>query len=168
VALVVAASAFGQGATLVVTPNPATPGTVVTVTGSAFNPSNANVASGVNLRLDTRDAEPLANTNPTTQGTISVSFPLPAATPLGEHLLIGTQTSVRGRHTFGGPGRARLRVVAAGKSSAAAVGGWSPGDMPPAAIAGSILALIALVGGAAFGVRRLRTPGRRTQPNLSR
>ena len=163
--LVLTATAYGQGATLVVSPTSATPGTVINVTGTGFNPSSAHIASGVDIRLDRRDAEPLANTNPTGQGTISVSFPLPANTPPGEYLVIGTQRSVRGRDTFGGPGRAKLRVTAT--RAAAASGGHLPGNLPPAAIAGALLALLALAGGSAFGVRRTRMTAR-TRPDVSR
>ena len=163
VPLIAAASAHGQGATLVVDPPAAAPGTVITVTGSGFNQSNAHLASGVRLRLNTRDADPLVTTSPTGQGTISVSFPLPALAP-GEYLLIGTQTTVRGRHTFGTPGRAKLRVLAAG----AAASGGAPGGLPPVALGATILGLLALMGGSLLYVRRLRTPARATRPHFSR
>jgi hypothetical protein len=164
VPLVLAPSAFGQGATLVIDDTTATRGQTVNVTGSAFNASNANIASGVSLRFDTRDAEPLVTTSPSGQGTITASFVVPPNTPLGEHLLIATQTSVRGRHTFGGPGRAKLTVIA-GKSAAA---GWSPLGLPPAGFAGALLGLLAVAGGAGLAIRRLRMPARTTQPNFSR
>lgn len=159
--LALAPSAFGQGAALVLSPSTATPGTVVNVTGTGINSTSATVG-GVDIRLSTRDAEPLANANVTPQNTISASFPVPAGTAPGEYLVIATQRSVRGRDTFGGPGRAKLRVVAA-RSAAA---GSSPGDLPPAAIGGMILALVALAGGSVYGVRRMRTA--RTRPILSR
>ena len=165
VPLVAAASAHGQGATLVVNPPAAAPGAVVTVTGTGYNQSSARIASGVNIRLNTRDSEPLANTNPTSAGTISATFPLPASLTPGEYLLIGTQTTVRGRHTFGTPGRTKLRVVAAG---GAVPGGRTPGDPPPAVLAAAILGLLALAGGSALGVRRLRALHSRTRPHFSR
>jgi hypothetical protein len=149
-----AANAGAQGATLVVTPSSATPGQVVTVTGSAFNPSTANIASGVNIRLSTRDSEPLANSNVSPQGTISATFPLPPNLTPGVYLLIGTQTSTRDRHTFGGPGRAKLRITAAG---AAAIPGHAPGDpaAPPGVLIGTFLALLGLTCGLAVCGRRL-------------
>ena len=160
-ALARAAEASAQGATLTVivpgpTPGQASPGQVITVTGTGFNPTNAHIG-GVDIRLNTRDSEPLANTNPTPQGTISTEFPLPqaASLPPGEHLLIGTQVTTRGRHTFGTPGRAKLRIVAGTRGEGAGAAGFS-GDIPPAALAG-ILALIALTGTVVFCARRLRT-----------
>ena len=164
VPLFAAASAYGQGATLTVSPPAAAPGQVVTVSGTGYNPANAHLASGVRLRLDTRDADPLVTTLPTGQGTISAQFLLPASVAPGEHLLIGTQTTVRGRHTFGTPGRAKLRVLAAG----AAASGGAPGGLPPAALGATILSLLALMGGSVLYVRRLRAPARHTQPQFSR
>lgn len=157
--LAVAAEASAQGATLTVTApstGQATPGQVITVTGTGFNPTNAHVG-GVDIRLNTRDSEPLANTNPTPQGTITAEFPLPqaASLPPGEHLLIGTQVTTRGRHTFGTPGRTKLRIVAGTRGEEASAAGF-PGDVPPAALAG-ILALVALTGTVVFCARRLRT-----------
>jgi hypothetical protein len=156
--LAVAASASAQGARLTVTPSTARVGDTVNVTGAAFNPSNANVAGGVDIRLNTRDGEPLANALPTPQNTISASFVVPPSVTPGEYLVIATQTSVRGRHTFGGPGRAKLRVVAA--AGAAPPGRFPFAGAPPAAVAGTLLALILLAGGTTLAVRRLRTPNR--------
>lgn len=160
--LALAPSAFGQGAALVLSPSTAPPGTLVNVTGTGFNSTSATIG-GVDIRLSTRDAEPLANSSVTPQNTISASFPVPPGTAPGEYLVIATQRSVRGRDTFGGPGRAKLRVVAA---RSAAAGGNSPSDLPPAAIGGMILGLLALAGGSAYGVRWMRTA--RTRPSFSR
>ena len=161
--LVLAATAYGQGATLVVTPSTAKVGDVITVTGSGYTQSNNHIASGLDLRLNTRDAEPLGNTNVSSQGTITIALPVPPGTPLGEHLLIGTQRTVRGRDVFGAPGRAKLRIVAASSSAAAAPGG----GLPPAGIVGAVLALIA-AGATALGIRRLRMPARPSHADLSR
>lgn len=153
--LAAATNALAQGARLTVTPSTARVGETVNVTGAAFNPSNANVAGGVDIRLNTRDAEPLANAIPTPQNTISASFVVPPSVTPGEHLVIATQVSVRGRHTFGGPGRAKLRILA---PAGAAPPGRSPfSGAPPAALAGTLLALILLAGGTTLAVRRLRT-----------
>ena len=164
--LAMAAEASAQGATLTVTPQTTTAGSAVTVTGTGFNATNANVL-GVDIRLSDRDSEPLANTNPSTSGTIGpIAVPLPANLAPGEYLLLGTQLSTRGRHTFGGPGRAKIRIVAAA-GAAGAPAGRGPLDAPPGVIAGTILALLALTGGTALCVRRLRAHSDRTQPNLS-
>jgi hypothetical protein len=153
--LAVAASAFAQGARLTLTPSTARPGETVNVAGAAFNPANANVSTGVDIRLSTRDGEPLANAAPTPQNTITASFQVPPTLTPGEYLVIATQVSNRGRHTFGGPGRAKLRVVAA---SGAVPAGRSPVEgPPPAVIAGALLALIVLASGTTLAVRRLRT-----------
>jgi hypothetical protein len=157
-----AAQASAQGATLTPSVSSATPGQVITVTGTGFNPTSATV-QGVDIRLSTRDAEPLANINPTPQGTISVSFPLPPTLAAGEYLLIGTQVTVRGRHTFGTPGRAKIRITSAAAAAA------TPAEGPPrSVIMGTVLALLALSGGIAFSVRRLRAHAAQTQPQLSR
>jgi hypothetical protein len=129
----------------------------LTVTGAGYNPSNAHIAGGVDLRLDTRDAEPLANSDVTGTGTFVRQFPVPQDAPLGLHLLIGTQVTTRNRHTFGTPGRAKLRIVA-GAASAAAPG--KPADPPPVVIAGTLLAVIALMCGIAVCGRRLWTARR--------
>lgn len=164
--LAMAAQASAQGATLQVNVPSARPGQVITVTGTGYAGSNNHIEGDVNLRLSTRESEPLATTNVTGQGTISATFPIPGSLTPGEHLLIATQVSKTGRHLFGVPGRTKLRVAAAG-----AVGpprGGPPGEIPPAALVGTILALLALTGAVVFRVRRLRTLAGRTQPNFSR
>lgn len=162
-----AAEASAQGAVLQVTPQTVVRGQSVTVTGAGFSGSSAAIASGIDIRLDTRDAEVLANTNTSSAGTFPVplQIPIPASTPVGEHLLIGTQVTVRGRHVFGAPGRTKLRVVAA--SAAAAVRAAGPG-VPPAAPIATIFVLLALSGGIVVCIRRLRTQTGRTQPQRSR
>lgn len=159
--LAMAAEASAQGATLTVTvpsTGQATPGQVITVTGTGYNPTNAHVG-GVDIRLNTRDAEPLANANPTPQNTITAEFPLPLSLAPGEHLLIATQVTTRGRHTFGTPGRTKLRILPAATRGDGAGAAGFPGDIPPAALA-VFLALIGLTGAAALYARRLRTSDR--------
>lgn len=155
--LAMAAEASAQGATLSVNVQSARPGDVITVTGTGYNPTNAHVG-GVDIRLDNRDAEPLANASLTPQNTITAEFPLPQSLPPGEHLLIATQLTTRGRHTFGTPGRAKLRIVTGSRVEGAGAAGF-PADVPPAAL-GGLLALIGLTGVAACYARRLRTPDR--------
>ncbi|MDP8909386.1 MAG: hypothetical protein M3N47_09800 [Chloroflexota bacterium] len=152
--LAVTGSASAQGARLK-TPPTATPGQVITVTGDGFNRSSANIAGGVDIRLSTRDSDVLANALPDSRGSISASVRVPPSLAPGEYLLLGTQLSVRGRHTFGGPGRAKLRVVA--PAGGAAGPGSAPGATPPPAVFGGILALIVLAGWMTLAVRRLRT-----------
>lgn len=164
--LATAAEASAQGAILQVTPQTAVRGSSVTVTGAGFSASTAAIASGVDIRLNTRDAEPLANTNVSPQGTFTLSVPIPAATPPGDYLMMGTQVTTRNRHTFGAPGRTKLRVTAA--AGAGAVPGRSPGDVSPAVLAATILAVLALMGGIVVCVRRLRTLTSRTQPHFLR
>lgn len=165
--LAMAAQASAQGATLQVNVPSARPGQVVTVTGTGYNQSNNHIEGDVNLRLSTRESVPLATTNVTGQGTISATFPIPGSLTPGEYLLIATQVSKTGRHLFGVPGRTKLRVAAAAGAAGATPGGF-PGEIPPAALVGTILALLVLTGAVVFRVRRLRTLAGRTQPNFSR
>lgn len=168
--LVMAAEASAQGATLTLNVTSATAGQSITVTGTGFAPTSPRV-DGVIFRLSTRDGEPITDAQPLTDGTISKPFPVPNV-PAGEYLLLATQQTVTGRQVFGGPGRTKLRVTAAA-GAAGTPGGPSPGDPPPLALLATILALIALTGGAVLCARRLRTLHRplaasRTQPMSSR
>ncbi len=155
--LVVAANAWAQGAVLQVTPQSAAPGEVVTVSGSAFNQSSPNVG-GIDIRLDTRDAPPLTSATPNSAGRFDIQFVVPPGTAPGEHLVIGTQLSVRGRHVFGVPGRARLRVTGPRAAAASAAPGRSVIDAT-VAIGSGIVALVLLAGGA-LAVSRRRTLNR--------
>ena len=165
--LVVTASASAQGAVLQVNPPTAAPGDAVIVTGSAYNQTSATTR-GVDIRLDTRDAEPLTSTTPDTSGRLSATIVIPAGTAPGEHLVIGTQVSVRDRHVFGVPGRARLRVTAPRAARATAPPGTAPpSSTPPAraatdattALGAAVIALILLAGGTLLAAR-LRTLNR--------
>jgi hypothetical protein len=149
--LVGAANAFAQGAVLELTPSSGPPGTVVNVVGSGFNGSTATTAPGVQLRLSTRDAEPMKTATVSPQNTIADSFPIPNVPP-GEYLVLGTQTSIRGAHLFGTPGRAKLRVTA-GRAAAAAVPPDSSTSQATVAVGGGLVALI-LLAGATVALRR--------------
>lgn len=155
--LVAATSASGQGAVIELNPESGPPGTVINVTGSGFTGSSPAVAPGVQIRLSTRDAEPEKNPSVSPQRTISDSFPIPAGLAPGEYLVIATQTSVRGRHLFGTPGRAKLRVTAAGATAAVPPG--RSASQATVAIGGVIVALLLLAGGA-VAVRRQRASHR--------
>ncbi len=145
--LIAAAQASAQGAVLELTPQSGPPGTVVTVEGAGFSQANVNVTGGVNLRFMTRDAPVLRNAEVNPQNRISTTLTIPAGTAVGEYLLLGTQTSVRGRHLFGGPARAKFRVTPAGAVAAAAAPS-GPAISPTAiALASTLLALILLAGG---------------------
>ena len=152
--LVLTANASAQGAVLELTPKSGPPGTVITVAGSSYNGSTATtITGGVNIRLDTRDAEVLANGLPGTNGRFTTSFPIPAGTTPGEHLVIGTQTTVRDRHTFGTPGRAKLTVTAAASSASAPPG---RGTSQATIAVGSLMVALVLLAGGALAVRRQR------------
>ncbi len=152
--LAAAANASAQGAVLEVSPSTAVRGvTVVKVTGAAYNQPNANVG-GVQIRLGTRDAEPVATALPDSSNRIETEFQVPASLAVGEHLVIATQTTVRNRQMFGGPGRAKLKVVA-GAAGTAAPPARSPNGTV-IALGTGILALI-LLAGTALAVPRLRT-----------
>ena len=152
--LVVVANASAQGAVLELTPKSGPAGTVITVAGASYNPSNeTTITGGVNIRLNTRDAEPLANGLPGTNGRFTTSFAIPPGTPTGEHLVIGTQTTVRNRHTFGTPGRAKLLVTAASASGSAPPG---RGTSRATITLGSLMVALVLLAGGTLAVRRQR------------
>ena len=157
VPLVAAANASAQGAVLELNPKSGRPGTVINVAGAGYNPASPTVTGGVNIRLNTRDAEPLANALPDSNNRISTSFAIPAGTAPGEYLVIGTQTTVRGRHTFGTPGRAKLRVTAASASTSAPP---SRGTSQAAVALGSLMVALILLAGGALAVRRQRAHNR--------
>lgn len=156
--LVAAANASAQGAVLELNPKSAAPGAVVNVTGAGYSAVSPNV-NGVDIRLSTRDAQPLrTGVLPDTNNRITTEFQVPAGLAAGEYLVIATQLSVRNRQVFGGPGRAKLRVTAARAAAASA----PPGRTGPHAtvlLGSATLALLLLTGGA-LAARRLRAPHR--------
>jgi len=147
-----AANAYGQGAVIELNPSSGPPGTTINVTGAGFNGSSATTAPGVQIRLSTRDAEPLKTAAVSTQNTISDSFPVPAGLAPGEYLILATQTSIRGAHLFGTPGRAKLRVTAG--AAAASVPPGRSTSQATIAVGGVLVALILLAGGTAAVRRR--------------
>jgi len=152
--LVIVANASAQSSTVIVTPNPAPPGSVVTVTGSGYSQLGP-----VDLRFDFRDADfARPGVSVDSAGRFSTSFPLPASLTPGLHLLIATQVTAQGRHRGFGPGRGKLRVLPAA-GSAGVPAGRSPGDGPPLALMIGALALL-LAGTATLTVRTLRTSNR--------
>ena len=172
VPLAFAAEASAQGATLSINVPSATPGQSITVTGTGYAATSPGRIDAVIFRLSTRDGEPLADQSVTSALTVNKTFPVPPNVPPGEYLLLATQETVRGRQVGGGPGRAKLRITAAAEA-AGAPGGFLPGDPPPVVVVATVLALIALTGGAALCARRLRTLHRplaavQTQPRSSK
>ena len=156
--LVIVANASAQGAILELSPQSAAPGSVVNVTGAGYSPATTRV-NGVDIRLSTRDAEPLrTGVLPDTNNRITTEFVVPPGLAPGEYLVIATQLSVRNRQVFGGPGRAKLRVTGARAAAASA----PPGRAAPHAtvlLGSAMLALLLLTGGA-LAARRLRAPQR--------
>ena len=150
--LMATSSAWAQGAVLQVTPQSAAPGDVVSVSGSGYNQSSATIG-GIDIRLDTRDANSLASTTVGSNQRFEVQFVIPPGTAPGEHLVIGTQISVRGRHVFGVPGRARLRVTGPRAAAASAAPSRSVIDAT-VAIGTASVALVLLAGGALAVLRR--------------
>jgi hypothetical protein len=151
--LATASSAWAQGAVLTLSQSTVTPGGTVTVSGFGFTIGTG----GGNIRLDTRDAESLKSFSGDSRGRFVESVPIPANTPLGNHLLIATQVTATGRQRAFTPGRAKLRVVAA--SAASAAPGGSPGEGSPMAPIAAIIALV-LAATMTLTVRRLRTLNR--------
>ena len=144
--LLFAASAHAQGAVMLVSPKVATPGQLVTVTGSGFGNGD------VNIRLNRRNGDLIGGTVTDTSGRISTTIAAPA-TP-GQYLIIGIQTTPNGRQRAFTPGRTRLRVVAAAAKGAA---GAAPSDgAGPAVPIAAGLGLLLLAGGLTFTVRRQR------------
>lgn len=158
--LVAAANASAQGAVLELSPQSGPPGTVISVEGSGFTQATGTtITGGVNLRFMTRDAPVLRNAEVNPQNRISTTLTIPAGTAPGEYLLLATETSVRGRHIFGTPARAKLRVTAATASTAGAAPSGGPMVPPATALGSAMLALILLSGGA-LAVRRQRAARR--------
>jgi hypothetical protein len=157
--LVVTATAFGQGAQLLVdVPNPI-PGQAITVTGafSATAPS-----SDVQIHLNTRSGR-LLTTTPVTSGRISATFPVPGDLSPGWYLLVATQTTTaNGRQASFSPGRTRIHVRAAAAGAVAPTGGGLP-DSPLGLLAAGT-ALLLLATGVTLTARRIRS---RARPELS-
>lgn len=147
-----AGSAAAQGTTLQLSPESASPGQVVTVTGGGFGTAAGD--SPVALRLSTRDAEPLSSPAVDSRGNLSNgTFIVPPGTAPGTYLVLATQTYANGRQRAFTPGRARLQVVAPRSAAAGAPGGGGgPSPLVPALIA---LSLALLAGGSLAARRRL-------------
>lgn len=143
--LMFAAGAHAQGAVMLVSPKVATAGQAVQLSGSGFG------SGDVNIRLSTRDGEPIGGTVADSAGRISTTIAAPA-TP-GQYLIIGIQTNPNGRQRAFTPGRTRLRVVAAAKGAAGAA---PSGGFGPTIRVVSGLGVLLLAGGLTLTIRRQR------------
>lgn len=153
--LAFAANASAQGANLDVAPKMASPGQVVTVTGSGYSQTGGGL-SGASIRLSTRNGQELVTDSVDTAGRIDASFPVPNVPP-GWYLIIANQTvDANGRAKSFTPGRTRLRVVAASRRSAAAAAGGGSSGWPsqPAWLAIGGIGLIMLATGSTLAARR--------------
>jgi hypothetical protein len=155
--LVVSAGASAQSTTVTVNPKTVVAGQqgqVMTISGTGYSQPGS-----VNLHFNYRDSPPFATdvlVDP--QARFSVELPVPTNLTPGVHLIIAAQVTPQGRHRGFGPGRGKLRVVAAA-GAAGAPGARGPGDGIPLPLLAGALTLL-LAGGAALTVRRLRTPHR--------
>ena len=162
VSLVVAASASAQGASLDVTPKAASPGQVVTVTGSGYTETAGGI-SNVAIHLSRRNGLELKNGPVNTAGRITTTFPVPANLAPGWYLLIGTQiVEANGRQKSFTPGRTRLQVLAAAKGNAGAAASSDGGGLPgaPGWPAAGAIALALLAAGTTLAARRRWTHNR--------
>ena len=153
--LVVVANASAQ--TLELFPKSGPPGTEVTVNGAGFLASSATINSP-QIRLNFRDAPVLRTASLTPQNTFEsgTTFNIPLGTAPGEHLVIATQFSVKGR-AANGNGRAKFRVTAGAAGAAAAPGG---GTSQTVVVLGTLMVGLVLLASGTLAVRRLRTPNR--------
>ena len=149
-------------AVLTLAPSSATPGQVVTVTGTSY--SNAAGVSPVRIRLSKREGQILKSEAPNGAGRISTTFVVPPSLAPGDYLIIGTQTNdstgqtdvtranADGTQRGFTPSRAVLRVRAAGAAGAAAPP--APGDGPGGGFAVPVLVLILAPGVLAAALAR--------------
>ena len=97
VSVVMMTAAVGWACTNLATLNPsansAAPGSVLSVTGTAFA-TEATGGQQVVLHWDSPDGPELATTSPDATGTVSASFTVPADAPAGPHVVVATQERV--------------------------------------------------------------------------
>lgn len=156
VPLACAANASAQGASLAVSPAVASPGQVVTVTGSGYSQTGGGLSDAA-IHLSTRNGQVLAEEPVDQANRFSTQFPVPNLAP-GWYLLIGTQiVEANGRQKSFTPGRTRLRVVAAAKvgAGAAAPSGGDGGPSGPGMPLAIGSALILLAAGGLLAARRI-------------
>lgn len=152
-ALVLAATAAGQGSTLQVNVQEPTPGQAITVTGNNFSAAAGN--SPVNIRLSSRNGRVLSSPTPNSLGVITATFPVPPDLSPGWYLILATQTTTANNRTRAfTPGRTRIHVRAPGAARGAAGGGRGG---PPVGLLALGGALVLIGTGAALAVRRIRT-----------
>lgn len=167
-ALASGAWACAAMATMTLTPNAASPGTLVSGTGQGFDGGEHGFEGElppVIIRFDTRNGPILWQGTPDLEGDISFSFPAPNAKK-GQHIIIGMQDDRdTGRPLYGTPARQSLRILAPTPSAAVPLVGPGAGSTPPAPLidqAGDLagdwgpLAGLLLAGAAAVVVLRRR------------
>lgn len=142
--------ATSASAILTVTPPTATPGQVVTVTGTGY--ANAAGVSPVRIRLSKRTGQILKSEAPDGAGRITTTFVVPPSLAPGVYLIIGTQTNdstgrtdvtmanADGTQRSFTPSRTILRVQAASARQAAVAA--PPGGRGGGLFALPVLALI--------------------------
>ena len=153
VVLLVPTAASAALSSLTVAVPQVTAGSTVQVSGARFSATPG--ASNIELRLGQRSGPVIGSIAPATNFTATIV--IPAATSVGDHLLVATQYAVGGNPVPGTPGRTRFRVVpasASAGSSAASDQPWVPGR------AGGWLLAIGL--SLALGAASLRLRGRDT------
>ncbi len=129
VILVSSAWACGLLTTLKAAPSVAAPGQTVQASGTNFD-ENMATFTPVQIRLDSRSGEVLAEVTPGAGGRFNATFQVPASAGAGDHLVIATQNRISdGSPKSGTPGRTTIRVAgAAAGSSAPAASPWSSSD----------------------------------------
>lgn len=154
--LVVAASAWAQGAVLQLSPSTVRAGDSVQAS-SLSGYSQTGAASSVVIRLSTRSGRVLKSTDANPRGGINAEVPIPANLSPGLYLVLATQTvNANGRQASGTPGRAKLQVLPASPGSGGGAPGGSTGQAPPLALLAAILGMVLLVSGGTLAARRIR------------
>lgn len=155
--LVVAASAQGQGNTLLVDDQTPRPGQDINIRGFGF--AGTTGLNPINIRFNTRDSEPVASPGLNSLGQIDTTITVPTTFKPGWYLILATQTvTANGRQRAFTPARTRIKVEGTPIASAVPRGG-EPGGLPdsPLGFLALASALLTLTAGVMLTVRRRRT-----------
>lgn len=122
-----AAYACQRLVTLHANPSSAAAGAANAVAVTGANYDMESTSSPVDIRLDTRDGTVLASilVSELRGGRFTRNVTIPANTPIGNHILVATQTLANGAPCVGCPGRANIEVTAA-QASPASSGATAP------------------------------------------
>lgn len=156
--LMVAATAFACAnlATIKPNKNTGTPGTTVYVRG--FNFTTRPDASPVEIRMNSRRGEVLAEVRPNKRGRIEAIIKVPKA-KVGKGFLLATQRTGEGRPVAGTPARHPFTIKSSSGSSAMVPAAWgSPQQGPPTA-GGPASIPVTLIGGAGLALVALSAAG---------